>query len=190
MESLTRCDLGTYSHYPFLAAVVARTSGPVVEFGVGWGSSPLLHYLCRGRRLLSADTDAAWLALWEGYRVGAHEFRRVVPLRPIVAGSSGVNEMIEAWVAFAHEVAELKPDVVFLDQAPGEARVPCALVLKGHVKFLLCHDREADEPGGGGNYRWRDLEGRFKYQTISKRMGPWTAVYSDVEEFPIEAVDA
>lgn len=190
METLERCDLGTFSHYPILAAVVARTTGPVVECGVGWGSTPLLHYLCRGRKLVSADMDERWLALWDGYRGGTHTFQRV-PHRQIVEGSSGVNEKIEAWVAFCSEIGkDLRPSVVFLDQAPGEARVPCALALRPYVRFIVAHDLEADEPGGGGNYRWRDLDGVFKYHARSKRMGPWTGVYSDVEEFKIEDVDA
>lgn len=191
METLERCDLGTFSHYPILAAVVARTTGPVVECGVGWGSTPLLHYLCRNRPLLSADMDEKWLALWDGYHTGSHTFRHLTPIRKIVEGSSGVNEKIETWVAFCTEVGkQLEPSVVFLDQAPGEARVPCAIALKRYTRFIVAHDLEADEPGGGGNYRWRDLNGVFKYHVRSKRMGPWTGVYSDVEEFPIEAVDA
>ena len=100
----------------------------------------------------------------------------------IPAPTGGINSILS--------LAKMKPDVVFLDQAPGEARVPCAQALKGHARFIVAHDLEADEPGGGGNYRWRDLDGVFKYQSVMKRMRPWTGVYSDVEECKVEAVDA
>jgi hypothetical protein len=184
-------DYGTMSHYPILAACVARTTESVIECGTGFGSTPLLHYACRGRYLLSADSNPEWLGLFGGYANTDHHCRLITPLRTVVAGSSGVNEMIEAWVAFAVEAGQkLHPDVVFLDMAPGEARVPCAIALRPYAKFIVCHDREADEPGAGGNYRWRDLDGVFKYQSVMKRMRPWTGVYSDFEEFKIEAVDA
>ena len=34
------------SHLPLLMAVMARTDGPVLELGMGYGSSLFLHWAC------------------------------------------------------------------------------------------------------------------------------------------------
>ncbi len=67
------------SHFPVLAAAVARTAGqgPVLELGMGDYSTPMLHLLCHDRLLVSADNSARWVARYEAFRSPRHELHFV-----------------------------------------------------------------------------------------------------------------
>ena len=174
-------DGGFFSHFPFLATAIARTDGPILECGAGWGSTPLIHYLGMGRQILTLETDMDWLATFDGYRSETHKMAQI--------RADGHHPQIAAWKNFADASLVPRWGVVFLDQSPGEARVPVALSLRDKADLIIVHDREADEPGAGGNYGWKQLDGIFKYQRIVKRLRPWTGIYSNVMDFPVEECD-
>lgn len=166
--------IGVGSHFPILAAAVARTTGPVLELGCGYWSTPMLRLLCRymdfwkeghqsgfppgWRKLESYDTDPEWAKRFDV---------------PCVAD----------WEKWKPEASRY--GVAFVDNSPGESRVELILRLKDKAHFIVAHDTEADIPPSGGNYRWKELDGKFKFQTIFKDFRPWTTVYSDVEEFAL-----
>lgn len=163
---------GVGTHFPILAAAIARTTGPVLECGMGHFSTPMLHLMCAGRReLVSLESDREWLNKFSKYVSETHDLGLIEPT-------------IEAWEAYAVTLSDFYRDgVIFLDQAPGEARVPMAKRLKGKAHFIVCHDTEADIPPSGGNYGWSNLDGLFRFQTVYRDYSPWTTVFSDVEEF-------
>lgn len=159
-------DVGVGSHFPVLAAAVARTTGPVLELGCGWFSTPMLRLLCRHlhpehpqwRRLESYDTDKDWAAKF------------AVPI-------------VKDWTSW--QPAEKHYGVAFVDNSPGESRVGLIKRLKGHARFIIAHDTEADIPPSGGNYGWAQLNGLFKYAVTFNAFRPWTTIYSDEEEFAL-----
>ena len=159
-------DLGVGSHVPILAAAVVRTSGPVLECGMGKWSSHMLHLMCRGRYLRSLETSQDWLERFTDYRSPLHEV-------------SLVSYWREARLEDKHW------SVAFVDHAPGEERPDTILRLKDHADFIVVHDWCADRPGSGGNYGWKKLEGVFKYVVEYERTRPVTAILSDVEAFVI-----
>lgn len=167
-------SMGVGSHFAVLAAAVARTTGPVLECGMGDFSTPMLHLMCKGKReLVSLESDREWLNRFSRYISDDHDMGLI-------------EASIETWEAYGKSIGDFYKDgVIFLDQAPGEARVPMALALKGKARFLVCHDTEADIPPSAGNYGWAKLNGVFKYASTYKEFGPWTTVYSDEEEFAL-----
>lgn len=173
-------DLGVGSHVAILAAAIARTAGPVLECGTGHWSTPLIHGLANGREVLSMETDPQWLGAFEGYRTPWHELM-------IFSQGAGHHQQIAAWASFGKRLHPSKyaEGVCFLDQSPGEARVPMAKEIANKFKFIVAHDVCADIPPSGGNYGWKQLDGFFKYHFIWKDVRPWTAVYSNVEEFKL-----
>ena len=170
-------DLGVGSHVPVLAAVLARTTGSILECGMGWWSTPLIHLVANGRPVLSLETDQAWSEQLEQFKNEWHHFG--------IIENKGHHPTIKRWVELGDRVQKGEYEVAFLDQSPGEARVPMALALRGKVKFIICHDLEADIPPGGGNYGWRQLEGLFRHQLTYNHVRPWTGIYSDEEEFKL-----
>ncbi len=52
------------SHQRLLLGAALRTQGPLLELGVGWYSTPLLHEIAvtQGRPLLTVDNNQDWLA--------------------------------------------------------------------------------------------------------------------------------
>lgn len=166
-EPFTQAGVG--SHFPVLAAAVARTTGPVLECGMGYWSSIMLYLMCKGKRdLLGLDSDPLWAGRFSGlYATG------------IIQGG------IDTWVAYCQSLRDdiYQDGVIFVDNAPGEARVPMIIALKGKAKFIVVHDLEADIPPSAGNYGWKQLNGMFRYHTVFKDFRPWTGVFSDVEEF-------
>ena len=161
-------DLGVGSHAPILAAAVARTTGPVYEFGMGHWSSWMLHLLCQPNRpLVSYESDAEWASKFASLSTPLHAIRHVKDWQK--------EESIDA--AFG--------SVAFVDHSPGEERIRTIVRLKGRFKYIVVHDTCADLPGSGGNYGWKALEGRFKYEVIYKQVRPWTTVYSDDEAFAL-----
>ena len=47
-----RSDYGYGTHLPLLMEFVLKTEGPILEQGAGMFSTPILHHLCEGHRLL------------------------------------------------------------------------------------------------------------------------------------------
>lgn len=186
IESGMTWNGGVFSHFPFLALALDRTAGAVLECGAGWGSTPLIHYLSEGRRVMTVETNADWLKPFEPYKSDSHVFIELVIDSKTQDQHHG---LISHWEKFALKMAERQWGVVFLDQSPGEARVPCAIALKNSATYIVCHDTEADIPPSGGNYGWAQLDSHFKFKRTVKRIRPWTTIYSNIQDFPLEACD-
>jgi hypothetical protein len=107
------------THIPVLAAVITATKGPVLECGAGFYSTPLLHALCRNRRLVTVETEARWAREFKIFEDEKHEFVICLDLAPIV----------ELW------------DVVFVDGKSWE-RVPVFQKLRKFARFFVVHDTE------------------------------------------------
>lgn len=162
------------SHYAILAALVARTVGPVLEAGCGEGSTPMLHYLCRGkisgRPLLTLDSDKTWLDKFEGYKSDWHLFEWVIDW-------SKHDLLGDAFFG-----------VAFIDNAPGHMRIKLIEMLKDRAQFIIAHDSERDW-GTGANYGYERVRPMFKYVSEFRRWRPYTLVLSNYEKFEVEECD-
>ena len=171
---MLRGDLPHYfSHYPILAAAVAASSGPILELGVGHGSTYMLHYmgLMSKRRVVSAETDKAWLeGFRDGYESPLHEFVHVTD-----------------WPSWNRIESEIW-GAALVDCAPGEERYKLADRLRHVCRWIVCHDSEKDY-GSGGNYMYEKILPRFRFVSEWRRCRPYTFVLSDYAAFPIEDCD-
>ena len=66
-------EFGT--HMRLLWAAAKASKGDVLEMGTGAFSTPMLHNLTAsaGRRLVSAETDSAWLSKFQEQGFGHHQ---------------------------------------------------------------------------------------------------------------------
>jgi hypothetical protein len=114
------------THQPVLYAVAMSTTGPIIEFGCGNGSTDLLHEICEkeGRILITLDDDLNWLNkfaqkyLGKGYNSdnsGWHKFY-------FVPGKKRKDPENPAhWVDFMEHfelLSSIDFDVCFIDQSP------------------------------------------------------------------------
>lgn len=136
------------THQPVLYAVANSTTGPIIEFGCGNGSTDLLHEICEktGRILITLDDDASWLEkfstkyLGNGYNKdnsGWHKFY-YVPGKTKKRPNSPAH-----WVKFLNEfplLNELSFDVCFIDQSPWLARYETLKKMKDICRYVIVHD--------------------------------------------------
>jgi len=155
-----RPDIGYGSHFPVLAAAVARSLGPVLELGCGWTSTPMLRLMCTRtaglpipRILESYDSNPEWAKIFN------------VPL-------------VENWSKW--EPKQKHYGVAFIDCAPGEERRHLAMKLKGRARFIILHDHEA---GPAAAYYYEYIIGQFKHNETYRMLRPHTLILSDVEAF-------
>ncbi len=116
------------THQPILYEALLRTSGTVVEFGCGEGSTKLLHRFCgeQNRQLFSFDNNRAWLNKYLGYTSPLHKFAFV--------------ENIDRFLAKTKYEAWRHCDVLLVDQSPMENRYEVIQALKSTAKFIVLHD--------------------------------------------------
>lgn len=169
------------SHVCILAAAVSRTTGPVLELGCGDASTPLLRYLCWNRRLVSADSDAEWLAKYSGYAgpngAGSHVFVHV----------GGEHWLDQDWDSM-RGADSVGWGCVFIDCAPGEVRGELCERFRRSARFIVAHDSEKDY-AAGGNYGYEHVIKNFKFSSEFRRWRPYTLVLSDYEPFEIAECD-
>jgi hypothetical protein len=161
--------LGFGTHVPILAAVVlGARPGPVVEFGMGLYSSPLLHMLCieMDRELLSLDHDALWVERFGEMReLGVPGKHRLMAFPTW----EGVEEVLK------RGVGEEPWAVAFIDHGPDERRVVDCRRLANEAEFVVVHDWDWSESQ-------KEIAKLFRFCWVSKS-GPRTAVLSNVREF-------
>lgn len=136
------------THQPVLYAVAKSTTGPIIEFGCGNGSTDLLHEICEkeGRILITLEDDLEWLNkftqkyLGKGYNLdnsGWHKFYHV-PGKNLDDRANPSH-----WVDFMETfelLSSLEFDICFIDQAPWLARYETVKKMKDKARFVLVHD--------------------------------------------------
>ncbi len=162
------------THFPALATVVMNTNGPVLEFGCGDYSTPLLHALCapKKRLLVSTDTDKYWIALFLDLECEWHKFVHVdaygTANDPRNTWLHSVNA--QEWDKVGHEAHW---SVVFVDHAPGSRRPVEVARLRNNADVFIVHDSE--DP----RYGWEPLLSTFKYKYVYDRYNVTTTIVSD-----------
>jgi len=171
---------GYDTHLPMLSYCVAHSTGPVIECGTGGGSTPFLHAMCKGRKLISGEYDPAWL---EKFR----EFGS----QPDMPGDPHELHHVIDWIEWGQEIRSRVGPVgtILVDQSPGETRTPFVKALKGWAKFWILHDSERDH-NSGANYKYEDVIDLFKYVSEYRFLRPYTLVLSDHERVPVDQVES
>jgi hypothetical protein len=150
-------DGGYSSHLEALAWAVAKTVGPVVEYGGGWYSTPMLHGACEalGRRLYTYETDEHML-----------------------------QQLTQGWACDWHRVVDKlgslpkAPGLVFVDgTSEGRSR---ALKRSHRAQLVVVHDTE---PQSYDSYPgMHDELGKYKYRRDWTVYPWWTTVVSNTME--------
>jgi hypothetical protein len=139
------------THMPMLIKAVQASRGAVVELGAGPFSTPLLHWLCLGRRLFTYENKEYYFDFAKRFQSKTHSIR-----------------LIDDW-------DKLKLDrhygVIFIDH--DGHRGEDAVRFKDKADYIVLHDSNEDR------YGYKLLEGNFKYRLDWKGAWPWTTVVSN-----------
>ena len=129
MNPLATEDTSWGSHLVPLMACVTATRGAVLEVGVGYWSTPLLHAYCAaaGRTLISIDEDKSWIERFKEYHIGRH-----------VVEHANYGE-------YLCTMAEKQFSVVFLDGSPGHTRADQAMLFRESANLIVIHDYSGAE---------------------------------------------
>jgi hypothetical protein len=145
--SYTNNPYGT--HQPILYAIASNTTGPIIELGCGYGSTDLLHEVCKqtGRVLVTLEDDQEWL----------NQFKAKYKNDGYVDDNSGWHKMYFVpgkkenpdrespahWVSFFETTGILRSlnfEVCFIDQSPWLARYESIKRVKNLVRYVILHD--------------------------------------------------
>lgn len=149
------------THQRVLAHAVKNSSGAVLEIGCGHGSTPMLHELCRGRKLVTLETDFDWMIQFHHLANLEHEFYHA-----------------DNYEEFDELIRSGKWDVVFIDHAPAERR-NFEIEKVTNAKFVVVHDTH--DPA----YEYEKVFPLFKDKFTYTLETPWTTVLSNKEGLSI-----
>ena len=127
-----------------LIKAFSKTTGDVLELGMGVFSTPYLHYACTlaKRKLASYENYKDWMDFFTGYRNDYHEI-------------NFVEKYSEAKID--------KPwDIVLIDQTPDISRSQEAVRLKDLAKYIVLHD---SNPSNYEVTHYDEIYPLFKYKT-------------------------
>lgn len=156
------------THVPILCALLAKTGGPVVEFGAGHYSTPLLHFVAKttGRLVLTVETNQEWNDYFaESFQNEHHKF--FCTENKLISTSFPANE----WGAY-------KWDIAFIDCGPDIDRARCVKMMKSRAKYIMVHDTEPN----ASVYDWGDIFDIFKNKFYWDFYGNGTTVVSMKED--------
>ena len=152
------------THLPYLLEAARRTTGPILELGMGVNSTLQLRHF-RGRGLYSFDNNAEWASQYFQYRDSLHRIA-----------------VVSDWSTVPYEM--LPWGLVLVDQSPGAERGKCLERLRFVADVLVCHDSE--DPC----YGYEEAFKGYRYVRTYKDLDPWTSIvsnYVDVSAWEIAA---
>ena len=144
------------------------TSGNVLEFGMGHGSTELMHAICeqQGRNLVSIDSDEKWINKFHGLKSDSHRIEVFDPVR-LIRGN---------YDYMAHHYS-----IIFVDAAPAGIRQPFIERMKPMAKYILVHDTELLANGRGPASYGYNFDS-FKHVVHFTESQPTSTILSDLEE--------
>ena len=150
------------SHQPVLIHVLNTINkGPVLEYGTGFNSTPLLHVICalQNRNLLSLDNEEEWLNKFTHYKTKLHQV-----------------ELMKDISEFKNESKKIS--IAFIDG--GLPRQPFIELLKDVADYIIVHDTEGYIEGKKDCYKY-DFSG-FKHVYHYKNAMPMTSLLSNLKK--------
>ncbi len=152
------------THIPAMTLAVSLLPGKVLELGVGYFSTTILHNL-KPEYLLSVESNPGWMARFVNQQSDIHKFRHVVDYDKLF------------------NTIGLKWDVVLVDHAPYEQRFHDLARLKGHCGMLVVHDTDeytlAQLLKEEKINKMQELLDSFKYRIDFNHVAPQTSILSD-----------
>ena len=144
------------THRPVLCEAIVRMTGPILELGMGEGSTRALHVVAEasGRRVYSYDHDPGWVARYSGLQSAVHTIAQV-----------------SSWDACPIDLTQW--GVAFVDHAPAERRRVDIVRLAQITQVLVVHDTEDHR------YGYDDLLDTFAYRLDHRVHVPWTTLLSN-----------
>ena len=148
---MRKSDYPYSTHIAPLATVIMNTVGDVLEMGCGDFSTPLLHALCKNRKLITAESNKDWLDFFIDLRSNQHIIKHVSNWDDIVGNF----------------------DVVLIDHAPASRRSVDIARLRPTTNIFIAHDSEKKRL-----YNYGILD-TFKYKYVYDRYTKTTTIVSD-----------
>jgi hypothetical protein len=166
------------SHQRVLLGSILRTSGPILELGVGWYSTPLLHEIATTLRrpVLTVDNNKDWFTQFEGLENAYHQFKLVGwwgELWPWLPRY--LNEVDPLLGKVREGVSNNDFAVALIDQNQPCEREYSIRQLLGKVQVFVMHDTEE-----GPAYGYNRMLPAFAHQWTDKCQRAWTTVASNV----------
>jgi hypothetical protein len=147
---------------PVLLACLRRTTGPVLELGSGWFSTPLVAAFATDRLIRTVETNHEWY----------DRISRVCTYQPITRHRHQIVFVPDYNDA---PVDDHQWSVVLLDHEPPPRRGVDALRLRDRCQLMIGHDSEHPDYGYGTVFD------TFKYRFTLSSVFPWTTVVSDTD---------
>lgn len=146
-------DTGT--HIPTLLKLIPQTEGDVCEMGVGFSSTPILHWLCQGRNLVSYESDKDYYRFARQFQSWTHKVKHT------------------DWknVDFDRHWA-----VVFIDHSNRPRTRGDDAVKFSNADFIVLHDTEPEEIE---HYGYQQVFDKYKYRYDWTGCKPFTSILSN-----------
>lgn len=155
----------TYTtHMPVLMQALAKTTGDVLELGIGPFSTPLLHWACYGKRkLVSYESSNQYYKMNEAFKDAGHEIHLVSDFEDA--------DIEKPW------------GLAFIDHDPALRRKEDIRRLANYATMIVVHDTQGRDDH---SYKFSEIYPLFKYRFIFDKERPHTTVLSnfvDLKDF-------
>lgn len=141
---------GNYgTHLPCLIKAMSKTTGDVLELGMGVFSTPYLHYQCilSNRKLVSYENFRNWMQFFIDYHYECS------------------NHEINFVENYADAKIDRPWDVVLIDLTPDSERVVAVKRLANLAKYIIIHDSNENDRYER-TYHYSEIYPLFKYKTV------------------------
>jgi len=158
---------GWSSHMWMLYETIINSSGTVIEFGCGIGSTPFLHWMCKGfgRKLITYESEEQFYLYAKQFQSKMH---RIVKVNDWM---TDVNIKDRAGVILIDHAVPQK-DYTWGYRGRDVVR------FKDSAEFLVLHDTEEPDTYG----YTEEMYSNFKYRFDWKECRPWATVLSNFKD--------
>ena len=154
------------SFLPVLTKLVSMTKGPILELGVGFCSSPYLHWACypTKRTLVSFESNPEYYEFAKSWKDDFHKVYCISDWEK--------TNLMEWW------------EIAFIDHAPMQRRgIECMRL--AHADYLVIHDSENSSAKAYGLDKvFKNFKFRYKYNDAFPHTSIWSNKH-DVREFKV-----
>lgn len=147
---------GNYgTHLGPLIACINKSNGDVLELGIGFFSTPYLHYQCllSKRHLTSIDNEKGWVKRFADSDFACYHYR----------GEYHDFIFVKDW---KDAPIEKQWDVVLVDHSPSERRKEDVKKLANLAKYIIIHDSNENGQSKYRDYKYNEIFPLFKYKRV------------------------